>query len=159
MFGLALGTTGAWALVDAAWLGGREKPAYRAWVRQFATWLFVASAAWCVVAGGLYVAAEWYVRSLAVFFSPWPMALLTILTSVATAGPMAWMLARKGGEISRLEASLVALGQVGVLAVNAIARQLVQNAELRQNLDLDPQQKRLRTGRTIVSITRWPTVR
>jgi hypothetical protein len=41
--------------------------------------------------------------------------------------------------VSRLEASLVALGQVGVLAVNAIARQLVQNAELRQNLDLAAQ--------------------
>jgi hypothetical protein len=58
---------------------------------------------------------------------------LTLLTIAAPAGPwyLLWRARQQPGEIDRRWASLVGAAQFGVLAVNAISRQVVQNIEVR----------------------------
>jgi hypothetical protein len=136
MFGLALGTTAAWSLVEAAWFARRESDDYRRWVKRFATWLYVASFAWAAVAGSWYVLGTWSPEVRQTMFA-WPMVLLTLVTGAAPALPLAWLVLRRGLPVlSRAEATWLGLGQVGVLAVNAVSRQIVQNRELRGFLDV-----------------------
>ena len=59
MFGLALGTTAVWAVVDAAWLAARESEEYKRWVRRFAFRSALAGAVWATIAGTWYVFGTW----------------------------------------------------------------------------------------------------
>ncbi len=129
MLGLALGTTAAWSLVDAYWLGASEGPGYQAWAQSFATRMFILGGAWAYLSGAWYVLGTWSpeVRS-AMFSFPW--IVLTLLTIAAPALPAAWLLLRRQQMLTAAEATLVALAQLGVLAINAISRQVVQNLEL-----------------------------
>jgi len=138
MMGLAIGVTGAWALVDSNWFGASEGPEYRVWAQSFATRMFLHSAVWCYVVGAWYVLGTWAPEVRSAMFS-FPAILLTLLTIAAPGLPAAWLVYRRKQTIERSEATWVALGQVGVLAINAISRQVVQNLELRPWLDVAAQ--------------------
>ncbi len=131
MFGLALTTTAVWSLVDAAWFAGGESEDYKRWVKRFAFRLYTAGAVWFAITGSWYVFGTW---SAGVRDAMWrsPLVVLTVLTAVAPGLPWLLMFRRRQGDepIGRPAASLIGLAQLGVLGVNAVSRQIVQNVEL-----------------------------
>jgi hypothetical protein len=138
MFGLALVTTAAWMVVDAAWLAPRESRQYKRWARDFALRLGLLGAAWAAVAGTWYVFGTWPSEVFQAMFRP-PQVILTLLTAAspwAVAG-LLWLWRR--GELSRGQATAVGAAQCAALALNAIGRQMVQNLELQPVLDVSSQ--------------------
>ncbi len=131
MFGFALITTAAWTAVDATWLAIRESEAYRRWAQGFATRLAAVGAVWATVAGTWYVFGTWRPDVYSEMFS-FPAVALTLVTGAACWLPpvLLWLVRQK--ELTRAIAAAVAVAQGGVLAVNAISRQIVQNLELRE---------------------------
>lgn len=144
MFGLALTTTGAWAAFDSAWFGRGETPGYRSWAPRFAWKMYTLGAVWFAVAGSWYVFGTWPALDREVMFAR-PMVILTAATALAPGLPwLLLLLASRRDEIGRPLASLVGLAQFGVLGMNAISRQVVQNTELSpyysvSKLPVDPQ--------------------
>jgi hypothetical protein len=131
MFGLALTTTAAWVAVDAAWFARRERPEYRRWAQRFAWKLYTAGVIWFALCGSWYV-AHWP-ADLRTAMLQWPLVLLTAATAVAPGLPFLLLLVfgrKADGEPSRLIATLVGLAQFGVLGINAVSRQIVQNFEI-----------------------------
>ena len=60
MFGLALGTTAVWLLVDAFCLGRQDADeAYRQWALGFARKLYTVGMIWAAAAGTWYVFGTW----------------------------------------------------------------------------------------------------
>jgi hypothetical protein len=133
MFALALGTTAAWTLADAAWLAGGESPQYRLWAGRWALKLITASLLLFAVDGSWYAFGTWRPDVRSVMFSPAWLP-LTLLTAVSPG--LVWFLVfrNRGREISRNAATAIGLAQLTVLALNAISRQVVQNLELRPHL-------------------------
>ncbi len=139
MFGLALGTTAVWMLLDAAWFAGKEGDDYRRWAKRFATRLYVLGFAWAAAAGSWYVFGTWTAEVRAFMFS-WPVLCLTGITAAAPGLPLAWLVWRRQEPwLDRKQATWLGLAQFGVLGVNAISRQVVQNLELRPYLDVAAQ--------------------
>ena len=134
MFGLALTTTAAYLVVDAGLFAGRESEEYRRWVVGFAFKLYGAGALWFGVFGSWYVFGTWRPEVRGAMFAG-PAAVLTVATALGPALPLALIAARRRAT-GRGLALATALAQLGVLALNAVSRQLVQNAELRPFLDV-----------------------
>jgi cytochrome bd-type quinol oxidase subunit 2 len=128
MFGLALGTTAVWAVVDAAWLGRHESAEYKHWARQFALRTAFLGAGWATIAGSWYV-LTWSAEVRSEMFGL-PTILLTLLTAVSPcyAAALLWFWRKR--EIGPREVAAVAGVQFVTLALNAISRQIVQNVEL-----------------------------
>jgi len=135
MFGLALGTTAIWALFDAAWFAGHESESYRRQAQGFAWKLYLVSAIWAAVAGSWYVFGTWRAEVRAAMFA-WPTVVLTVLTAVSSGLPLAWLWLRRNAALKRAEVTAIALSHVGVLTLNAVSRQIVQNLELRPYFDV-----------------------
>lgn len=158
MFGLALGTTAAWCAIDATWLPEPEKGTglicrngpegaphkldlspfpvgYRAWAGRFSLQLMTVGALWVVVVGAWYLFGTWpsAVRSQ-MFSGLW--IVLTGLTALAPGLPWLLLFLGRNEPLSRGRAAAVGLAQLGVLAVNAVSRQVVQNLELKPYLDV-----------------------
>ncbi len=135
MLGLAIGTTAVWLLFDAAWFASAESDQYRSWSLTLSWKLYTASMVWFAVAGTLYVITGW--QSFKQMFG-FPTVPLTLLTALAPGLP--WLLlfrqVRAGQFPSRGVAALIALAQLGVLGVNAISRQVLQNIELKPHFDV-----------------------
>jgi hypothetical protein len=160
MFGLALGTTAVWAVFDAEWLArGAEKGSgpicakhpegrpgkldltpfpsegYNSWAWGFSRKLYTLGLLWAAAAGAWYVFGTWPVELRATMFRGplWP---LTLVTAAATGLP--WLLLMTSGRFAsyRATAAVIALCQFGVLGVNAVSRQVVQNINLKPTLDV-----------------------
>jgi hypothetical protein len=132
MFGLALGTTAVWVLVDAFFLTNKPTDAdYRQWALGFAKKLYTFGAIWTGAAGSWYVFGTWpeVIRSQMFHGS---LAVLTVATAIAPGLPLLliWR-AKTGGMVA-----LTALSQFGVLGINAASRQIVQNLSLRPTFDV-----------------------
>jgi hypothetical protein len=157
MFGLALTTTGAWVVVDAGWFAGRESDEYRRWARRFALKLDTLGVAWYAIAASWYVFGTLDSDVLKTMFQ-WPLLPLTCATALAPGLPwllMLWGLFQSSrglsqfssdengtvplGRAARGLATLVGLAQFGVLGVNAVSRQIVQNLELGRYWDVSAQ--------------------
>jgi len=128
MFGLALTTTAAWVVVDRAFFARAESDAYHAWASGFAWKLYTIGMVWFAAAGSWYVFGTWPASIRQTMFEmPW--LILTGLTATAVGLP--WLLITLGGrQPSRVWAALVGVAQFGVLGINAISRQMVQNLSL-----------------------------
>jgi len=135
MFGLALGTTAVWSLVDGAWFAWRESPEYRDWVRRFALRLYAIGFVWTAAVGSWYVFRTWDPAVRREMFAGMLLP-LTLLTGAAPGLPLAWLLLRSRQAMGKLEVTLLGLAQFGVLGINATSRQVVQNLELRPFLDV-----------------------
>ena len=103
--------------------------------QRFATRLYVVGFVWAVAAGGHYIFATWPPEVRAVMWQ-WPAVPLTLLTAVAPGLPLLWLLLRRRVLLGRLEATLLMVAQVGVLAINAVSRQIVQNVEVGRWFDV-----------------------
>jgi hypothetical protein len=136
MFGLALGTTAAWIYFDAAWLAGRESEEYRRWAAAVAWRLATVGALWFAVSGDWYVFGTWPEAVRREMFSG-PLIVLTLAT-----GASPWLLAlllflgrERRDQQSRGWACVALAVQLGVLAINALSRHLVQRLSLRPYFD------------------------
>jgi len=146
MFGLALGTTAVWLLVDAFWLAGKTgDEAYRQWALHFARKLYTLSLLWAAAAGTWYVFGTWPADLRATMFA-WPLRPLTLLTGMATGLP--WMLLMTANWCAQKRATVAAaaLAQFGVLGMNAVSRQVVQNLNLKPFLDVAAQPEDVQWG-------------
>lgn len=137
MFALALTTTAVWMLVDLAWFARKESEDYKRWAYGAAPKLYTVGMVGFAAAGSWYVFGTWPPGLKDALFGGWTAA-LAITTSVAPGLPWvlivaAWLSSRGGrqGPPGRLPVSLIAVAQLGVLAVNAISRQVVQNLNLK----------------------------
>ncbi len=136
MLGLALQTTAAWLLFDAEWLTGKTVGEdYRRWAWGFAKKLYTVGLLWFAAAGSWYVFGSWSAELRESMFG-WPMVVLAVLPAIASGLP--WLLILFGGWLptKRAVAALVLLGQFGVLGVNAVSRQVVQNLNLKPYWDV-----------------------
>jgi hypothetical protein len=134
MFGLALTTTAAYVVVDAGFFAGQESDDYRRWAVGFALRLYTAGIVWFALTGTWYIfgTLEPEIRQ---HLMSGPTLILTIATAAGVGLP--WLLiltAQKG--ITRTLALLTGLAQFGVIAVNAVSRQIVQNVALAPYVDV-----------------------
>ncbi len=160
MFGLALGTTAVWVLVDAVFLTrGTTDDAYQGWAWGFARKLYTFGMIWAAAAGSWYVFHAWPTALRETMFQ-WPLVVLTVATAVAPGLP--WLLMMTAGLCSAKRATgdcpnfrlsengtvpfriraivtTVALSQFCVLGLNAVSRQIVQNINLKLYLDVSAQ--------------------
>jgi hypothetical protein len=157
MFGLALCTTAVWTVFDAEWLQwlwhsrprlceslntaeggcatGDDGDPYKRWAWGFARKLYTVGLLWAAAAGTRYVFGTWQADLRETMFQ-WPLLPLTVVTAAATGLP--WVLLMTAGRFTshRATAAVVALGQFGVLGVNAVSRQVVQNLNVKPFLDV-----------------------
>jgi len=135
MFGLALTTAAAYIVLDTAFFARRTEPEYRGWAGGFALRLYTLGLVWFAATGSWYIFGTLSPRvHEAMRANPVVMALMG-LTAVAPGLP--WVLIvlwRRFGAPAL--AALAGVAQFGVLAINAISRQWVQNVELRPYADL-----------------------
>ena len=160
MFGLALETTAVWVLVDAVWLArGTTDHAYRRWAWGFARKLYTFGMLWAAAAGSWYVFGTWSSGLRETMFHG-PLLTLTVATAVAPGLP--WLLMMIAGLCSakratgdcpnfrlsengtvplstRMAVAGIALCQFGVLGINAVSRQIVQNVNLKPYFDVSAQ--------------------
>jgi hypothetical protein len=134
MFGLALTTTAAYVAVDATFFAGKEMGAYRRWALGFAPKVYTVGLAWFAAFGAWYVFGTWS-SDLLQRMLDWPWLPLTILTAIAPGLPWLLLMTHRLRP-SHWLAGATALSQVGVLGLNAITRQAVQNIELEPFLDV-----------------------
>jgi hypothetical protein len=132
MFGLAIGTTAAWCVIDSEWFAAGANEAYHAWAWNFAKRLFTIGLIWTVVAGAWYVFGTWSSDLRATMFR-FPLAILTGATALAIGLP--WLLVLKMPR-GRNMAAAVGAAQFLVLGLHAISRQVVQNVNLKPHLDV-----------------------
>ncbi|MDQ7840837.1 MAG: hypothetical protein RDU83_07395 [bacterium] len=148
MFGLALTTTAAYLVVDAGFFAAKESDAYRRWVSGFALRLYTAGAAWFALMGTWYTFGTWSPELRQMMFGG-SLVVLTALTALGPGLPWLLILAQRR-KVTRPLAFATGLAQVGVMALNAISRQVLQNAELRRYLDLAAEQVNVQWSPLIV---------
>lgn len=129
MFGFAMITTSVWIVVDALWLGTRESNQYKAWAVSFARKLALVGAIWATLTGGHYVFGTWSQAAKDTMWS-FPLLLLTGLTAISPWFAPALMWLWRNVNLSRGQAAAIGGAQFGMLALNAVSRQVVQNAEV-----------------------------
>jgi len=130
MLGLALETTAAWCVADAFWLARQEAEEYRQYAGRLAMRLALGGAVATTVFGLWYI-AFWSAEVRAAMFA-FPMLLLTIATGGVCWVPVGLLAIGQMGSLDRTKAAAVAGAQLGVLTLNAVSRQVVQNMELRR---------------------------
>ncbi len=134
MFGLALTTVAAYTVLDAAIFAKKESEAYRHWASGFALKLYTIGLIWFALCAAWYVWGTWSAPVRDQMLSS-PLLILTALTAL---GPgLAWLLiAAQYGGVTQVMALLTGLAQFGVLVLNAVSRQIVQNIELSKFIDV-----------------------
>ena len=134
MFGLAITTTAAFVVVDAGFFAKRESDEYKRWLPGLALKLYSVGLVWFALAGSWYFfgALKPQVRD---FMINGPLIILTALTALSPGLPWLIILASRKG-VTRTYAFLAGFAQFGVIALNAISRQIVQNRELAPYLDV-----------------------
>jgi hypothetical protein len=134
VFGLALLTTAAYAVVDAGLFASKEPAAYRRWAPGFGLKLASVGIIWFAVTGSWYVFGTWAIEDRQMMLSG-SLVALTALTALSPGLPWLLILAQRRMAVPAL-AALAGVAQFGVLALNATSRQVVQNIELRRFVDV-----------------------
>jgi hypothetical protein len=134
MFGLALTTSAAYVVVDTGVFAGGESEDYKRWALGMAFRLYTLGIIWFGVTGAWYIFGALEAESRAMLLGM-PALILTALTALAPGLPWLLILAGRGG-VTRGRALLTGLAQFGVLALNAVSRQILQNAELAPFMDV-----------------------
>jgi hypothetical protein len=145
MFGLALTTTAVWVLADTAFFFPDASEEYKAWAWGFAKRLYTVGMIWAAGAGTWYVFGAWTKELRQEMFSG-GLIVLTVLTAVAPGLPWLMIVTEKRCPAKRPLVAGIALAQLGVLAVNAVSRQVVQNLNLKEYYDVLHQKTELQAG-------------
>jgi len=134
MLGLAFTTVGAYVAVDAALFARKESADYHRWARSFALRVYTLGMVWFAATGSWYAFGTWSDGVRDTMFQG-PAIVLTAVTAVAPGLP--WLLLAASRVRSSQAMALAAGGaQAAVLALNAVSRQIVQNVELNEFLDI-----------------------
>jgi hypothetical protein len=148
MFGLALLTTSAYILIDTAFFAGGEQAAYKEWARRFATRVSTLGLIWFAGSSSWYFFGALRAETRSTLLAS-PLVILTALTALSPG--LTWILTVWGsGRDGRGLALITALAQYGVIALNAVSRQIVQNAELAPVLDVTAQPVNLQLSPMLV---------
>jgi len=136
---------------DAAALDGGGEASRRIWAARFAPRLHALGAVWFAAAGAWYIfGAMPEAGRAALTAGPW-----LPVTALTAAGPAAvWTLlalgarraARAGTPPGRVAGIAALVAQFAVLALNAVSRQVVQNAELAPHVDVAARPVTTHTG-------------
>jgi hypothetical protein len=145
MFGFALGTTAVWALVDTSFFNRNATDEYKTWVWKFSKTLYTISLIWATAAGTYYVFGAWPAELRKTMFS-FPNILLTVPTALAVGLPWIMIVTEGRCPAKRWLVAGIALAQVGVLGINAVSRQVVQNINLSATLDIFSQKTEVQWG-------------
>ena len=94
MFGLALGTTAVWVLVDTVFFHRNASDEYKSWAWKLAKILYTVGMIWAAAAGTWYVFGTWSEELRKTMFTG-PMIVLTVLTAMATGLPWIMIMAEK----------------------------------------------------------------
>lgn len=148
MFGLALTTVAAYVVVETALFAAKESDDYKRWAPRFAFKVYTLGIVWFAIAGSVYIFMTLRADIRALLLSQ-PMIILTVLTGISPGLVWLLILAQRGG-ITRRLAVLAGLAQFGVIALNAVSRQVVQNAELGKYLDVSAEPVQLQLSPLIV---------
>jgi hypothetical protein len=108
---------------------------YRRWAWSFARKLYTAGMIWAAAAGAWYVFGTWTPELRTTMFE-YPLSILTVLTAVAPSLPWLLMMTADWCPAKRATVATVAVAQFGVLGINAVSRQIVQNVNLRDYCDV-----------------------
>jgi hypothetical protein len=148
MIGLALTTLGAYIVVETALFAGQESADYKRWAPGFAVKIYTLGMVWFGIAGSAYIFAAMRADIRALLLNQ-PMIVLTVLTAISPG--LAWLLvlAQRNGITPRL-AVLAGIAQFAAIALNAVSRQIVQNAELAKYLDVSAEPVNLQLSPLVV---------
>jgi hypothetical protein len=135
LFGLALLTTAAFLVIDTAFLAGRERPEYHAWVGRASAIVGTVGLAIFGACGAWYFFGALDVNVLAAIpGAPVPAAVALLAAAIPA---FTWvLLVAQPARPSRLAAGVIGGVQFLALASNAGARQWVQNMELAPYLNV-----------------------
>ena len=147
MFGLALTTVAAYTVFDAGVFARRESTEYQRWAANFALKLHTVGLVWFAVMG-LWYLGTWPADARDQMLSS-PLIILTALTALGPGLPWLLILAQRR-QITQVLAILTGLAQFGVLVLNAISRQVLQNIELSRFLDVTAEPVNLQLSPLIV---------
>ncbi len=148
MFGLALTTVAAYTVFDAGVFARRESAGYRRWAGSFALKLYTIGLIWFAVMGLWYVFGTWSTDVRDQMFAS-PLILLTVLTALGPGVPWLLILFQRR-QITQTLAIVTGLAQFGVLGLNAISRQFVQNIELSKFVDVTAEPVNLQLSPLVV---------
>lgn len=134
MFGLAVTTVGAYIAVDTGLLAKQEDPEYRQAAMKMAFNISTLGIVWFAAMGTWYVFGTWPEETRQHMLG----GSTIILTLLTAAGPgLVWLLLLiQRTRVTATLALATGLVQFGVLGLNAISRQVVQNFELKPYLDV-----------------------
>jgi len=138
MFGLALTTTAAYMIVDTGFFAGKEDEEYKGWVPSLALKICAVGIVWFAITGLWYVFGTWPAELRQRMFGG-SLTILTILTAIGPGLTLLLIIFQRKG-VTRTLALITGLVQFLVLGLNAISRQIVQNAELGKFLDVTAEQ-------------------
>lgn len=133
MFGLAVTTTAAFIMVDAAFLSNKDNEDYRRYAGRFAAVMYTVG---LLMFAGL---GSWYMFGTRPYAFPLAlknpvMMIVFPLTAISPGLPWLLVLLQRNGPTRRL-AALTGFAQFGVILLNAISRQWLQNVELAPYMD------------------------
>ncbi|RME44173.1 MAG: hypothetical protein D6791_13780, partial [Chloroflexi bacterium] len=135
MLGLAMTTTAAYVIVDAAFFAGSETDEYRRFAARFAVGLYLLGHVWFSIMGAWYLFGAVDPAMLALARTQPALVVLGTLTALSPGVPWLLILAQRRG-VNRRLAGYTGVAQFGVLALNAISRQWLQNAEIGRYITL-----------------------
>ena len=148
MFGLALTTTASFVIVDAAFFSHRDSEDYRRYARKFAFVLYNIGLLWFIGSGSWYIFGTRPDAFPTALQNP-IMKIIFPLTMVSPGLPWLLILLQLKWPSWKL-AALTGLAQFGVIFLNAISRQWLQNVEISRYADLAARPVNLQTGALIV---------
>jgi hypothetical protein len=134
MFGLALTSTAAFIIIDAAFLSDRDGADYKRYAGRFALALYTLGILWFAGFG------SWYIFGTRAW--GWEDAMCNPLMKyvfpiTAIAPGLPWLLILLQWKApTRLLAVLAGIAQFGVIALNAVSRQWLQNTEIARFTDI-----------------------
>jgi hypothetical protein len=145
MFGLAIGTTAVWVLVDTTFFYRGAVDEYKRWAWKLAKILYTVGMIWAAAAGTWYVFGTWSEELRKSMFSG-PALVLTVLTALAPGLPWIMIVTERQCPAKNSLVAGIALAQVGVLAINAVSRQVVQNLNVASVFDVFSQKIEVQWG-------------
>jgi hypothetical protein len=136
MFGLAITTTATYIVLDTAFFARGADADYRRWAGRFALALYSLGLIWFAAMGSWYVFGTFSHRVQQLILDRPVVIALMALTAVAPG--LAWLMIVlwRRWEAPAL-AALAGIAQFGVIGLNAVSRQWVQNVEMRPHERLD----------------------
>ncbi len=128
MFGLAITTTAVFIIVDTILFATKEGDQYKQNGIGLALKIYTIGAMWFGITGMWYIFGTFTNQLKTMMFSS-KMIILTILTATSPVIPWLLMLIKQKNMTKKWVVN-ISVAQVMVLILNAISRQIVQNAEL-----------------------------